>query len=100
MTRAIATEGTVATTAARGGGDTYSRIGTSPKPATMRTPCLTSRQTRPISFCLSREWESADALHPARAQQYFQESTRRSVEDLEVTAHPAIYRVVVEVVAD
>lgn len=46
------------------------------------------------------EWESAEALHAARAQQYFQESTRRSVEDFEVTAHPAIYRVAVEVVAD
>ena len=46
------------------------------------------------------ERESADALHAARARQYFQESTRRSVEDFEVTAHPAIYRVAVEVVAD
>ena len=46
------------------------------------------------------ERESADALHAARARQYFQESTRRSVEDFEVTAHPAIYRVAVEVGAD
>ena len=42
------------------------------------------------------EWDSADALHAATAQQYFQDSTRRSVEDFSVTAHPAIYRVAVE----
>jgi heme oxygenase (mycobilin-producing) len=45
------------------------------------------------------EWDSADALHTATAQQYFQESTRRSVDDVGVTAHPAIYRVALEVTA-
>jgi heme oxygenase (mycobilin-producing) len=45
-------------------------------------------------------WDSADALHAATAQQYFQQSTRRSLHDVEVTAHPAIYRVALEVTAD
>jgi heme-degrading monooxygenase HmoA len=45
------------------------------------------------------EWDSADALHAATAQQYFQQSTRRSVQEVGVTAHPAIYRVALEVTA-
>lgn len=36
---------------------------------------------------------SAEALHAATAQQYFQQSTRRSAQDVGMTAHPAIYRV-------
>ena len=45
------------------------------------------------------EWDSADALRGATAQQYFQQSTHRSIREFEVTGHPAIYRVVLEVTA-
>ena len=45
------------------------------------------------------EWDGGDALQAATAQQYFQQSTRRSVQDVGVIAHPAIYRVALEVTA-
>jgi heme oxygenase (mycobilin-producing) len=45
------------------------------------------------------EWDSADALRAATAQRYFQQSTHRSMQEVEVTGHPAIYRVVLEVTA-
>jgi heme-degrading monooxygenase HmoA len=43
------------------------------------------------------EWETVDALRAATGQQHFQESIRRSVQDFDVTAHPGVYRVAVEV---
>jgi deazaflavin-dependent oxidoreductase (nitroreductase family) len=45
------------------------------------------------------EWDSADALHAATAQQQFQASVRRAVDETGVTAHPGIYRVAFEVTA-
>src|SRR5437660_4678525 len=42
------------------------------------------------------EWESADALHAATSQEFFQQSAQRSVHEFTVAAHPAIYRVVIE----
>ena len=45
------------------------------------------------------EWESADALHAAMAQQTFTASVRRAVDELGVTAHPGVYRVAFEVTA-
>lgn len=45
------------------------------------------------------EWESADALHAAMAQETFKASVRRAVDELGVTAHPGVYRVAFEVTA-
>jgi heme-degrading monooxygenase HmoA len=45
------------------------------------------------------QWDSAHAVHAATAQQYFQQSTHRSTQEVELTAHPAIYRVALEVTA-
>jgi heme oxygenase (mycobilin-producing) len=46
------------------------------------------------------EWDSAEALQTATAQDFFQQSTQRSMQDFDVTAHPAIYRVVIETTAE
>jgi heme-degrading monooxygenase HmoA len=46
------------------------------------------------------EWDSADALHAAAAQDFFQQSTQRSMQAFAVAAHPAIYRVVIEATAE
>ena len=43
------------------------------------------------------EWDSTDALRAATAQPEFQASVRRSLDEHEVTAHPGVYRVAVEV---
>jgi heme oxygenase (mycobilin-producing) len=42
------------------------------------------------------EWETEEALRAATSQEYFQKSARRSVQDFAATAHPAIYRVAIE----
>jgi heme-degrading monooxygenase HmoA len=46
------------------------------------------------------EWDSADALGAATAQDEFQQSIRRSMQDFAVIGHPAIYRVAVDVTAE
>ena len=46
------------------------------------------------------EWDSAEALHAATAQDFFQQSAQRSVQEFAVAAHPAVYRVVIEATAD
>ena len=46
------------------------------------------------------EWDSAEALNAATAQDFFQQSTRRSMHDFAVAAHPALYRVVIEAAAE
>jgi heme-degrading monooxygenase HmoA len=46
------------------------------------------------------EWDSAEALQAATAQDFFQQSAQRSVQEFAVTAHPAIYRVVIEATAE
>lgn len=46
------------------------------------------------------EWDSADALQAATSQGPFQQSAQRSVEQFEVAANPAIYRVVIEIRAE
>ena len=46
------------------------------------------------------EWDSAEALRAATAQDFFQLSAQRSVQDFAVTAHPAVYRVVIEATAE
>jgi heme oxygenase (mycobilin-producing) len=46
------------------------------------------------------EWDSADALQAATAQDFFQQSTQRSMKEFAVAAHPAIYRVVIEAAAE
>jgi heme-degrading monooxygenase HmoA len=43
------------------------------------------------------EWDSVDALQAATAQDYFQQSVRRAMQDFAVTAHPALYRVAVDI---
>jgi deazaflavin-dependent oxidoreductase (nitroreductase family) len=45
------------------------------------------------------EWESAEALHAATAQQTFKASASRALDELGVTAHPGLYRVAFEVTA-
>jgi heme-degrading monooxygenase HmoA len=42
------------------------------------------------------EWDSAGALKAATAQDFFQQSARRSTEEFAVAAHPAVYRLVIE----
>jgi heme-degrading monooxygenase HmoA len=46
------------------------------------------------------EWDSAEALHAATSQDFFQQSAQRSMQEFAVTAHPAIYRVAIEATAD
>jgi heme-degrading monooxygenase HmoA len=46
------------------------------------------------------EWDSAEALQAATAQDFFQQSAQRSVQEFAVTAHPAVYRVVIEAIAE
>jgi heme-degrading monooxygenase HmoA len=46
------------------------------------------------------EWDSAEALHAATAQDYFQQSAQRSMQQFAVAANPAIYRVVIEATAE
>jgi hypothetical protein len=46
------------------------------------------------------EWDSAEALHAATSQDFFQQSTQRSMHELAVAAHPAVYRVVIEATAE
>jgi heme oxygenase (mycobilin-producing) len=42
------------------------------------------------------EWDSADALRAATADERFQKNVRESMGKFAVTAHPAVYRVAVE----
>jgi heme-degrading monooxygenase HmoA len=46
------------------------------------------------------EWDSDEALQAATAQDFFQQSAQRSVQELAVTANPATYRVVIEATAE
>src|SRR6478735_7182820 len=46
------------------------------------------------------EWDSAEALQAATAQDFFQQSAQRSVQEFAVAAYPAVYRVVIEATAD
>ena len=46
------------------------------------------------------EWDSAQALDAATAQDFFKKSTQRSMQDFAVAAHPALYRVVIEATAE
>jgi heme-degrading monooxygenase HmoA len=46
------------------------------------------------------EWDSAEALHAATSQDFFQQSTQRSMHEFAVAAHPAVYRAVIEATAE
>ena len=46
------------------------------------------------------EWDSAEALQAATAQNFFQQSAQRSVRRFDVAANPAVYRVVIEATAE
>jgi heme oxygenase (mycobilin-producing) len=46
------------------------------------------------------EWDSAEALQAATAQDFFQQSAQRSMQEVAVAAHPAVYRVVIEATAE
>jgi heme-degrading monooxygenase HmoA len=46
------------------------------------------------------EWDSADGLQAATAQDYFQQSAQRSMHDFAMAAHPGVYRVVLEAAAE
>ena len=54
----------------------------------------------PFQLINVAEWDSAEAVQAATAQDVFQQSARRSVQQYAVTAHPAIYRVVLEATAE
>jgi heme oxygenase (mycobilin-producing) len=43
------------------------------------------------------EWESADSLRLAADQEHYYEGSFRAAEELEVSGHPAVYRVVMDV---
>ena len=43
------------------------------------------------------EWDSADALHTAQAQESWREKALRAADELGFTAHPAVYRVAFEI---
>jgi heme-degrading monooxygenase HmoA len=46
------------------------------------------------------EWDSLEALQAATSQGFFQQSTRRSMDQFAVVANPATYRVVIEANAE
>jgi heme-degrading monooxygenase HmoA len=46
------------------------------------------------------DWDNAEALQAATSQDFFQQSAQRSMQLFAVTAHPAIYRVVIEANAE
>jgi heme-degrading monooxygenase HmoA len=46
------------------------------------------------------EWDSAEALQAATAQDYFQQSAQQSMHDFAMAAHPGVYRVVLEAAAE
>jgi heme-degrading monooxygenase HmoA len=46
------------------------------------------------------ERDSPEALHAATAQDFFEESTHRSMQDFAVAAHRALYRVIMEATAE
>lgn len=46
------------------------------------------------------EWESAEALRAATAQDYFQRSAQQSMHDFAMAAHPGVYSVVLEATAE
>jgi heme oxygenase (mycobilin-producing) len=54
----------------------------------------------PFQLVNVAEWDSAEALQAATAQDFFQQSAQRSMQQFDVTAHPAIYRVVLEATAE
>jgi heme oxygenase (mycobilin-producing) len=46
------------------------------------------------------EWDNAEALQAATAQDFFQQSAQRSMQQFAVAANPALYRVVIEATAE
>lgn len=50
----------------------------------------------PFQLVNVAEWDSVDALMAASAQPFFRESAQRSVDEFQVTAHPAVYSIAVE----
>jgi heme-degrading monooxygenase HmoA len=46
------------------------------------------------------EWDNAEALQAATAQDFFQQSAHRSMQQFAVAANPALYRVVIEATAE
>jgi heme-degrading monooxygenase HmoA len=46
------------------------------------------------------EWDSAEVLKAATAQDFFQQSAQRSMQQFAVAANPALYRVVIEATAE
>jgi heme-degrading monooxygenase HmoA len=46
------------------------------------------------------EWDNAEALQAATAQDSFQQSAQRSMQQFAVAANPALYRVVIEATAE
>jgi heme-degrading monooxygenase HmoA len=53
----------------------------------------------PFQLVNVAEWDSLDALRAATAQPFFQQSARRSIDEFDVTAHPAIYSIAVSITA-
>jgi heme-degrading monooxygenase HmoA len=46
------------------------------------------------------EWDNAEALQAATAQDFFQQSAQRAMQQFAVAANPALYRVVIEATAE
>jgi len=67
-------------------------------PVTTASPRAESGLAIPVGHVA--EWDSAEALHAATSQDFFQQSTQRSMHELAVAAHPAVYRVVIEATAE
>ena len=50
----------------------------------------------PFQLVNVAEWDSVEALKAATAQPFFRESVQRSIDEFNVTAHPAIYSIDIE----
>ena len=42
------------------------------------------------------EWDSAEALQAATTQDYYQQTAQQAMRTFEMTAHPGVYRVILE----
>ena len=63
-----------------------------------RQPTIDS-DAGPVTLINVAQWDNGDTLCAATAQQYFQQSRHRSMQEVGVTGHPALYRVALEVTA-
>jgi heme oxygenase (mycobilin-producing) len=74
-------------------------LGRQPGFRTLRLHRALSADTR-FQLVNVAEWDTADALQAATAQDFFQQSVQQSMQHFAVAAHPATYRVVIEATAE